>query len=335
MAIESGVAYFDARAKRHWEKDLDDMADSGFSYVVHCVSEFDLRWQKESVRRLIAATKERGMAVWIDPWGVGEVFGGEPFSRFGAFHPEARQIRSDGTITTSACLNQPAFRDFVRAWVDDVADLGGEVIFWDEPTWKVNDRTGVWCCRCDRCRALFRDRTGSDLPVELTAEVQAFHEWSMAEFLGDACEYAHGRDFRNAICIMPPEAPNPGFVDWDVAASIRGLDIFGTDPYWYSFKGEAAEYVGRNTRRTVEVADRHGLDHHVWIQAFEVPSGREEEIAVAIDAAVGAGARNVAIWSYDGCAAMSSCECERPDRAWDVVRRSIRGLPHHRSRGGR
>lgn len=326
MSIETGVAYFDARARRHWEGDLDDMAASGFTYVVHCISEFDLRWQKESVRRLIAATRERGMRVWLDPWGVGEVFGGEPFSRFGAFHPEARQIRSDGAATSHACLNQPAFRDFVRAWVDDVADLGGDTIFWDEPTWKIDARSGTWCCRCDRCRALFRERTGAEMPVELTSEVREFHEWSIAELLGDACEHAHARGFRNAICIMPPEASNPGFTDWDVAASICGLDIFGTDPYWYSFKGEAAEYVSRHTRRTVEVADRHGLDHHVWIQAFEVPSGREEEIAVAIDAAVGAGARNLAVWSYDGCSAMSTCECEHPELAWDVVRRSFRGL---------
>ena len=35
-------------------------------------------------------------------------------------------------------------------------------------------------------------------------------------------------------------------------------------------------------------------------QAFEIPAGREEEIAVAVDAAVGAGARNIAAWSYDG-----------------------------------
>jgi len=326
MSIATGVAYFDARARRHWEKDLDDMVESGVSYVVHCVSEFDLRWQKESVRRLVAATKARGMSVWLDPWGVGEVFGGEPFSRFGAIHPEARQIRSDGLATTHACLNQPAFRAFVRAWIDDVADLGGDVVFWDEPTWKVDGLNGAWCCRCDRCRALFRERTGADLPVELSPEVRAFHEWSMAELLGDACEHAHDRGLRNAICIMPPEASNPGFTDWDTAASIRGLDIFGSDPYWFSFGGDPAEYVARNTRHTIEVADRHGLEHHVWIQAFEVPEGREGEIAIAIDAAVGAGVRNLAVWSYDGCSAMSTCECERPELAWDVVRRSFRGL---------
>lgn len=329
MSIQTGVAYFDARAPRHWERDLDAMADVGTTYVVHCVSEFDLRWQKESVRRLVAATRERGMKVWLDPWGVGEVFGGEPFSRFGAIHPEARQVDSTGRLGTAACLNQPAFRDFVKAWIDDVADLGGDTVFWDEPTWRIDDKRGIWCCRCERCQGLFRERFGGDLPMEMTDEVRTFQEWSMAELLGDACEHAHERGFRNAICIMPPEASNPGFRDWDRAAGIRGLDDFGTDPYWYSFRGDAAAYVGGHARRTVEVAQRHGLDHHVWIQAFEVPAGREGEIGVAIDAAVAAGATNLAVWSYDGCSAMSSCECERPDVVWAEVRRGfhrIRGL---------
>lgn len=329
MTIRTGVAYFEGRARRHWEADLDDMVASGCTYVVHCVSEFDLRWQKDSVRRLVAATRERGMAAWLDPWGVGEVFGGEPFSRFGAIHPEARQVGSDGRPTTHACLNQPAFRDFVRAWLDDVADLGGDTVFWDEPTWH-HGRDGTWCCRCQRCQDLFREHAGGEMPMALTPEVRAFQEWSMAELLGDVGEHARARGFRNAICIMPPEASNPGFTDWDVAASIRALDDFGTDPYWFSFGGDPAEYVERNARRTVEVADHHGLDHHVWIQAFEVPAGREPEIEIAIDAAVRGGATNLAVWSYDGCSAMSSCECERPEEAWDVVRRAFRRL-HERS----
>jgi hypothetical protein len=74
------------------------------------------------------------------------------------------------------------------------------------------------------------------------------------------------------------------------------------------------------------VAERHGLDHHVWIQAFEVPAGRESEINIAIDAAVEAGATNLAVWSYDGCSAMSSCECERPEVAWEEVRRGLRRI---------
>ena len=44
----------------------------------------------------------------------------------------------------------------------------------------------------------------------------------------------------------------------------------------------------------------------------------------AIDAAVAAGAKNLAAWSYDGCAAMSTCECGDPSLAWDVLRGAYR-----------
>ena len=322
--METGVAYFDSRASRHYLPDLDDMVASGCSYVVHCLSEFDVLWSKESMRRLVAETRARGMAAWIDPWGVGEVFGGEPYSRFGALHPEARQVRSDGVPTTTACLNQPAFRAFVRDWIDVSADIGGDTVFWDEPTSYLRD--GTWGCRCELCRSLWRERMGGHMPTVYTGEVQAFLEETMRDLLGESCLFARSLGLRNAICIMPPEAGNPGFRDWDRAASIPGLDNFGTDPYWYSFKGDAAEYVGRYARRTVETAERHGLDHHVWIQGFEVPAGREDEIRVAIAAAVDAGATNLALWSYAGCEAMSTCECDRPQEVWRVASDSFRRL---------
>lgn len=328
MTIQTGVAYFEGRAPRHTARDLDDMVDSGCSYVIHCYSEFDVRWAPDSMRRLIADTKARGLGVWLDPWGVGEVFGGEPFSRFGAVHPEARQVDSNGMASTHACLNQPAFRRWVHDWVDAAAIAGAETIFWDEPTWEIRD--DVWSCRCQRCRALFKERAGTAMPVEFVPEVKTFLEVSMADLLSDACTYARSKGLANALCIMPPEASNPGFTDWDRAASIAGLDNFGTDPYWFSFGCEAAEYVGRHTRTTVEVADRHGLDHHIWVQAFGVPAGRESEIGTAIDAAAAAGATNIAAWSYDGCSALSTCECSRPEEAWKVVADGFRRL---RSRG--
>lgn len=328
MTIQAGVAYFEGRAPRHTARDLDDMVESGCTYVVHCYSEFDVRWAPESMRRLVADTRSRGLGVWLDPWGVGEVFGGEPFSRFGAVHPEARQVASDGAASSHACLNQPAFRAWVRRWVDAAAIAGAETIFWDEPTWEIRD--DVWSCRCPRCQALFEERTGGPMPVELVPEVKTFLEVSMADLLSEVCSYARTKGLDNALCIMPPESSNPGFTDWDRAASIEGLDNFGTDPYWFSFGGDPAEYVGRHTRATIEVAERHGLDHHVWVQAFEVPTGREGEIGIAIEAAADAGARNIAAWSYDGCSAMSTCECARPEEAWKAVADGFRRL---RARG--
>ena len=324
--IETGVAYFEGRAPKHVVADLDDMVASGVSYVVHCFSEFDQRFSADTMAWIMAETKKRGMGAWIDPWGVGEVFGGEPHSRFGALHPEARQIASDGRATTVGCPNQPAFRTFVREWINVAAEVGGETVFWDEPTWYMEERSEAWGCRCDACQSLWRERIGGEMPVGYGAEVRAFLEGCAVDFLGELCLHARTLGMRNSLCIMPPESSNPGFLDWDRAASIPGLDDFGTDPYWIGHGFDAAEYVTRHTRRTIEVAERHDLTHHVWVQGFEVPAGREVEVGTAIEAAAAAGAQNIAVWSYDGCAAMSTCTCDRPAEVWQVVADRFRGL---------
>jgi hypothetical protein len=256
---------------------------------------------------------------------VGEIFGGEPFSRFGALHPDARQVGSDGITRPAACLNAPEFRAYLRAWIDAAAQVGGETVFWDEPTWYIKDKGAIWSCRCQRCQGLFRERMGFAMPVEYTAEVRQFLEGSMADLLSDACRYGRGLGLRNALCVMPTEWGNPGFTDWDRAAVIDGLDNFGADPYWGDHD-EPHEYVTRYAAEILRVANAHGLDHHLWVQAFGIRKGHEAEIATAIDAAAAAGIGNIAAWSYDGCAAMSTCECADPGAAWEQVRRSFRRL---------
>ena len=126
-------------------------------------------------------------------------------------------------------------------------------IFWDEPTWVVRDHGAIWSCRCDRCQQGFRDRFGGPMPVEYTDEVKRFLQESMADLLSEACLHARSRGLRNAVCVMPWEWSNPGFTDWDLAASIKGLDNFGADPYWGKHD-EAADYVATWTRRIVETA---------------------------------------------------------------------------------
>jgi hypothetical protein len=323
MPIQTGVAYFDARAPRHTLPDLDDMVNSGCTYVIHCMSEFDWLWSLDSIKHVIDETKARGMDVWIDPWGVGEVFGGEPFSRFGALHPEARQVGSDGITRPAACLNQPAFREYLHTWIDAAAKIGGETVFWDEPSWVVKDHGVMWSCRCELCQGLFRERFGMPMPLEYAPEVRAFLEESMAALLSDACLYGRRLGLANALCVMPTEWGNPGFTDWERAAVIQGLDNFGADPYWGTHD-EPDAYVTHYAAEILRVASKHGLDHHLWVQAFEIRKGHEPEIGVAIDAAARAGIQNIAAWSYDGCAAMSTCECADPQAAWEEVRRGFR-----------
>ena len=47
--------------------------------------------------------------------------------------PEAAQQDQFGRMLPAACPNQPAFRDFMRGWIDQAVDLGPDMLFWDEP----------------------------------------------------------------------------------------------------------------------------------------------------------------------------------------------------------
>jgi hypothetical protein len=320
--MDLGVAYFDSRAPRHYRADLDDIVEAGCTYIVHTFSEYDVLYQVERVRDLVRETKRLGLAVWLDPWGVGEVFGGEPFSRFGALHPDDRQVLSDGTALPAACMTSSSFERFVEDWIGQAARVGADAIFWDEPHWFWDPDSRDWACYCSRCQALFRSRFGFAMPKEYTSEVQSFREEMLARFLGKLFVSAHDHGLANVLCVMPPDRPNPGFRDWTVASSIPGLDNIGTDPYPED-PGNAAPYVYLWTERLLRAAMGRGLGHHVWIRGFEIPAGAEEIVPLSIKAATAAGATNLAVWSYMGCEAMATCTCGDPQKVWRLVKEAF------------
>ncbi len=343
--VETGVAYFDVRTLRHVRADLDDMAAHHCTYVVHCLTETDLLYYRQTMREIVDATHEAGLEAWVDPWGVTGIFSGETLTRFPLDHPEAWQVLSDGRRVPAGCPNHPATRQFLRNWVAAAAEVGGDVLFWDEPHFYVpfmrGDRSGAWACRCETCGERFRQRTGHAMPGELVDEVQAFREASLIELLAELSAEGKRLGLRNSLCLFPtgfaaaglPEleerlakaagGSNPfiqfGLSDWDAAAAIPDLDIFGTDPYWYLLGAEPEAFMRAFTRRALEAAGRHGRQTQIWVQAFSVPEGREEELGMGLRVAAEMGASHLAAWSYDGTASMSSIRPARPDVVWRVI----------------
>jgi hypothetical protein len=343
--VETGVAYFDVRTLRHVRADLEDMAAHHCTYVVHCLTETDLLYYRQTMREIVDATHEGGLEAWIDPWGVTGIFSGESLTRFPLDHPEAWQVLSDGRRVPVGCPNHPATRQFLRNWVAAAAEVGGDVLFWDEPHFYVpflrGDSSGAWACRCETCGERFRHRTGHEMPEELSKEVQAFREASLIELLAELSAEGRRLGMRNALCLLPmdfatvglPElaerlakaagGTNPllqfGVSDWDAAAAIPDLDIFGTDPYWYLLGAEPEAFTRAFTRRALEAAGRHGRQTQIWVQAFSVPEGREEELGMGLRVAAEMGASHLAAWSYDGTASMSSIRPARPDVVWRVI----------------
>ncbi|MBI1885937.1 MAG: hypothetical protein HYS09_06455 [Chloroflexi bacterium] len=360
--METGVSYFSSRTLRHVRADLADIVEHGCTYVVHCFTETDLAFYLDTVREVVAATREAGLEPWLDPWGLAAVFSGESFTRFPLEHPETWQVLSDGRRVGAACPNHPETRRFLRRWVEAAASVGGEVLFWDEPHFYVGlwggDVSGAWACRCDACRALFRERHGEEMPLEFTPEVRAFRESSLLEMLTEACRFGREKGLRNALCLLPTDPGGHGFPqveerlrslvqrrlgegappsavqallhvgvgDWDRAAAIPDLDVFGCDPYWYLFGVEAEPFMRVYGGKAAEAARRHARGLQLWVQAFRVPEGREEELRTGLRVAEELGATHVAAWSYEATASMSQIRCARPDVVWRVLGKEFRRL---------
>jgi hypothetical protein len=343
--VETGVAYFDVRTLRHVRADLEDMVANHCTYVVHCLRESDMLFYRAAMGEIVAATHDAGLEAWLDPWGVTGIFSGEALTQFCLDHPEAWQVLSDGRRVPAGCPNHPATRRFLLNWAAAAAETGGDLLFWDEPHFWVpfakGDRSGAWACRCESCQDRFRQRTGGAMPAELTDEVRAFREAGLIELLAELSAEGRRLGMRNALCLLPmdfeaagfPElaerlaraagGTNPllqfGLRDWEAAAAIADLDIFGTDPYWYLMSAEPEPFLRSFTQIALDAAARHGRQSQIWVQAFAVPEGREEELGMGLRVAAEMGATHVAAWGYDGTASMSCVRPARPDVVWRVV----------------
>ncbi len=359
--MQTGVSYFSSRTLRHVRADLADIADHGCSYVVHCFTETDLAYYRETMREIVQATREAGLGVWLDPWGLCGIFSGETFTRFPLDHPETWQVLSDGRRVGVACPNHPQTRVFLRGWIDACAAAGGDVLFWDEPhfyvgLWK-GDLSGAWACRCDVCLGLFRDRYRREMPQVFTPEVRRFREVSLLELVSDLCRYGGEKGLRNALCLLPTDLAEYGFPepeqrlrralekrlidapagaleamlhvgvgDFDSAAAIPDLDIFGCDPYWYLFGTDAEAFMRAYAQAAKAAAQKHGRDLQLWVQAFSVPEGREEELRTGLRVAAELGATHVAAWSFEGTASMSQIRCPQPELVWQIIGEEFRRL---------
>jgi len=325
--MELGVSYFGNRILRHFVRDIEDIKAHHCTYVVHTYSENDQIFCKQAVKEMIAATKDAGLGVWVDPWGVGRVFGGEAFSNFTATNPDSVQIANDGIPTHCACPNAPKFRQFMTRWVADAAEIGAEMLFWDEPhfynpSW-LGGRPGTWACRCVHCHAAWEQlHPGVAFPSEMTAELEVAREHWLQDFLRHCTAESNKVGIPSAVCFLPKNDDHPNVAEnWEAVAEIPGIVNVGTDPYWlFSGGGRTIDnYVRPMSQRVVNMANQHKKASHLWLQGFKIPGGREHELIEAVEAMAATGCRNIAVWGFDACRHLSWIRPDNPDLVWKTV----------------
>jgi hypothetical protein len=314
-----GAAYFGNRVPRHVAADMEALAARGFTGVLHTFSENDLAYYRGTMGTLVAASRDAGLEVQIAPWGVCQMFGGEPESRFTSHHPEVGQVLETGRRTPAGCPNHPRVREFCREWADAAIETGADRIFWDEPHWVHPEHFGLpaehWGCHCEHCA----ERFGRELPKRLDDEVLAFREACLVDFIGHLVDHVARRGARPVVCLLPLTGGVQGISDWGRVASLPGLDTICTDPYWKAFGEPVGPFVRDYAGRIAGLAAQHAVGAQVWIQGFRMEPADADDIRAAVAAARAAGVDDLWTWAWEACAHMSALAGSDPAAVWEVL----------------
>lgn len=301
MSTQFATSYFGSRILRHVMKDMKGLRQSGFDIVVHTFSEEDLRFYRGTMMEIVSASKDAGLRVWLDPWGIGGVFGGESFSGAALREPGWLQIASDGSRLPACCPNNPGFRGFLGDWISAACAAEADAVFWDEPHFfsdPAGRHLGCYCTHCERSVNESFSGRGS---------LMDFLNWAFRRVL------ENGKP--NVLCLLPDHFPSyPKNDIRNLAGS--GLRNLGTGPFWFLRHEEMEDSITRFGNLATSTARDCGIQSHIWIQGFNVPSGRESEITQAVVTAARLVPEVIAVWGFEGCRAMSSLACERPEAAW-------------------
>ncbi|WP_433627468.1 hypothetical protein [Halomicrococcus sp. NG-SE-24] len=323
--LETGTSYFDVMDVRHAERDLDRFRDAGLDAVLHTFSERDREYFERTKADLVAASHDRDFTVYVNPWAVGGVFGGEAYSGLVAREPSVRQRLASGERVPAACFNDPDFREYVRGWTRDAVDIGADVLFWDEPHWYNVDwfreyAADDWSCRCEHCRERYRERFDEPMPVTETEAVTRFREESLLDFLDEMMALGHERGAENAVCLMPKKTADYGFSDWSRVATNDHLDVLATDPYWEAFgeSNDPESFVAEFGETVSSLAADNDLRSQLWVQGFDLEAGAAADVRAATRAALDVGVDSLFTWGYDGCRTISGIAADEPDAVWDA-----------------
>lgn len=333
MKTKFGTSYFGNRARQHVRKDLEEIVQLGFNYVVHTFSENDWRYYEKSMAEIVADSKELGLEVIMDPWGVGGVFGGEAFSQLVFKDPTLSQVMANGNRAPSCCFNNSNFRDEIKSWIVSCERMNADGILWDEPHWYIpswyersDSEDGTCVCHCKHCETKYFDKYGELLPQELTENFTEFLDSSLFEFIDWATAETKLHNMKNLVCLIPNEAYSSGIQDWEKIISLPQVDTFGTDPYWLCHKQPMGPYVSDYAVKVRNLCEKYGKEAQLWVQAFSIPDGHEEEVGMATKILLDHGIENIGFWGFKACNAMSKLRPDNPEKVWSQVTGAIESL---------
>lgn len=311
---ETGVSYYGLNYPEHAKKDFLEMIQNNCNAVILALSEFDIDFWFPNIVEIGKVAKDLGLKVYLDTWGIGKWFGGEPPSLFLTNNHRNRQVSAfTGESLPAACFNTKAFRDyFYGICVKLATEVDADGFFWDEPHYALPKSyasiTGGagddWSCRCSVCQEKFRETYGYEMPQLLTKEVIAFRENEALEILKYASELIKEiRPESRIVCCVHATINTyyvkefRGYDDWDKVGKIESFDVFSTTILNYNLP---RSYFKSITQRTVDIAKKYGKGSQRWIMGYFNEPENLQEIKDIVRLYNEMGVESLFAWTYRG-----------------------------------
>lgn len=336
MAVrETGVSYYGIGRVEHARRDFQEMLDHHCTAVLLALSEFDLDFRKPAIREAAQAAREMGLTVYLDPWGIGKWFGGEPPSVFLTQNAGNRQVSAlTGEPLPAACFNSNAFREYFFEQCDWLArEVEADGFFWDEPHYalpkgyaSITGGAGDdWACRCEACRKQFKAHYGYRMPRSLTLEVKRFRHDRALDILETASRRIRAiRPASKIICCVHATlgtyyvTENRGYDNWEKVARSDACDVLSTTILsWQLPRG----FFRSITDRTVDVARRHGVGNQRWIMGYYQEPDNLDDIVDVARLYADLGVESLFAWTFRGGHG-TVLAAPRALEVWDAVGRA-------------
>lgn len=311
---ETGVSYYGIGYSEHAEKDFKEMIEHNCNAVVLALSEFDIDFWFPSIVKATKIAKDLGMKVYLDTWGIGKWFGGEPPSLFLNNNPGNRQVSAlTNDPLPAACFNTKAFRDYFYGICEKLAaEVGADGLFWDEPHYALPKSyasiTGGpgddWSCHCAYCQKEFERQYGYEMPHLMTKEVVSFRQNNALDILVNASKRIKliNPDLKIICCVHATinnyyVKENRGYDDWDKVGKVADFDIFSTTIISYKLP---RSYFNSITQQTIDIAHKYGKVSQRWLMNYYQEPDNLKELKEVVHLYSEMGVESLFAWTYRG-----------------------------------
>lgn len=329
---ETGVSYYGISYPEHARKDFEEMKSHHCTAVLLALTEFDLFFWKPSIPKIVDAAKKTGLKVYLNTWGIGKFFGGEPPS---CFLQECSIYDKQWTALTeepiaAASPSSPAFREYF--W-DILADLArtcdADGFFWDEPHYAMPvypisyQSTADFTCRNPITQKIFKDKYGYEMPKTLTQTVLKFRFDQANEILSEGSKIVKSINPKLTVtqCSLPADnhfysSYARGFDEWEKIAFNPHYDIFSTS---ILVEGNEALDAHRSlAKKTVDLAKQNKKPSQRWIQSFFRSPNDLQTFKKVVQIYAEEGVDSIFSWTYRAGKG-TFLSAPEPDKVWQIL----------------